>query len=194
MMRVMLAGATVIRLERNYRSTAPILDTTNALISRSRERYSKQLWTERTGGEPPWLVTVKDEHAQTAFVVDRLLELHEEGIPLREMAVLFRAGYLSADLEIELANRRIPYEKWGGLKFLEAAHVKDVLAFLRTKNDKVHGLGLPLPAGAFAGVAAPKTAILPHQPWFGFQKNWQGMKGLISAKQGRSPVPRQAFQ
>lgn len=128
-------GTHIVTLERNYRSVAPILETTNALISRSRERYSKQLWTERTGGEAPWLVTVRDEHEQTRFVVDRLLELHDEGIPLREIAVLFRAGYLSADLEIELANRRIPYEKWGGLKFLEAAHIKDILAFLRVLEN-----------------------------------------------------------
>ncbi|MES2525394.1 MAG: ATP-dependent helicase [Gemmatimonadota bacterium] len=128
-------GTRIVTLERNYRSVAPILETTNALISRSTERYSKQLWTERTGGEPPWLVTLRDEHEQTKFVVDRILELHDEGIPLREMAVLFRAGYLSADLEIELANRRIPYEKWGGLKFLEAAHVKDMLAFLRVLEN-----------------------------------------------------------
>jgi DNA helicase-2/ATP-dependent DNA helicase PcrA len=76
-------------------------------------------------------VAARDEQQQTKFVVDRVLELHEEGTPLREIAVLFRAAYMSADLEIELANRRIPFEKWGGLKFLEAAHVKDVLAFLR---------------------------------------------------------------
>ena len=124
-------GTRIVTLEQNYRSTPPILDTTNTIISRSLERYSKRLWTERDGGEAPWLVTVKDEATQTAFVVDRLLELHEQGTPLREIAVLFRAGYLSADLEIELANRRIPYEKWGGLKFLEAAHIKDILAFLR---------------------------------------------------------------
>jgi DNA helicase-2/ATP-dependent DNA helicase PcrA len=128
-------GTHIVTLERNYRSLPGILDTTNALISRSRERFSKQLWTERSGGEPPWLVTVRDEHEQTRFVVDRILELHDEGIPLREMAVLFRAGYLSADLEIELSNRRIPYEKWGGLKFLEAAHIKDMLAFLRVLEN-----------------------------------------------------------
>ena len=97
----------IATLERNYRSTAPILETSNVLISRARERYTKHLWTERTGGEPPWLVTLRDERDQTMFVVDRVVQLHEEGIPLREMAVLFRAGYLSADLEIELANRRI---------------------------------------------------------------------------------------
>jgi len=124
-------GARVVTLERNYRSTQPILDVTNTLISRARERYSKTLRTERTGGEAPWLVAARDESAQTRFVVDRILELHETGTPLREIAVLFRAGYMSADLEIELTNRKIPFEKWGGLKFLEAAHVKDVLAFLR---------------------------------------------------------------
>jgi DNA helicase-2/ATP-dependent DNA helicase PcrA len=125
------AGATTVTLEQNYRSTQPILSVTNTLISRAAERFTKNLWTERTGGETPWLVAARDEQQQTQFVVDRILELHEEGIPLREIAVLFRAGYMSADLEIELTNRKIPFEKWGGLKFLEAAHVKDVLAFLR---------------------------------------------------------------
>jgi DNA helicase-2/ATP-dependent DNA helicase PcrA len=124
-------GARMVALEQNYRSTQPILDVTNTLISRAQERFTKSLWTRRTGGEPPWLVSCRDEQQQTKFVVDRILELHEEGVPLREMAVLFRAGYMSADLEIELTNRKIPFEKWGGLKFLEAAHVKDVLAFLR---------------------------------------------------------------
>src|SRR5438045_9679534 len=86
------------------------------------------------------IFAARDEQQQTQFVVDRILELHEEGTPLSEIAVLFRAGYMSADLEIELTNRKIPFEKWGGLKFLEAAHVKDVLAFLRlleTPRDEV---------------------------------------------------------
>jgi DNA helicase-2/ATP-dependent DNA helicase PcrA len=125
------AGATTVTLEQNYRSTQPILSVTNTLISRAAERFTKNLWTERTGGETPWLVAARDEQQQTRFVVDRILELHEEGTRLSEIAVLFRAGYMSADLEIELTNRKIPFEKWGGLKFLEAAHVKDVLAFLR---------------------------------------------------------------
>ena len=124
-------GTTVVALEHNYRSTQPILDVTNTVISRAPQRFTKNLFTQRTGGEAPALVAARDEHEQTSWVVDRILELHEEGTPLREMAVLFRAGYMSADLEIELTNRKIPFEKWGGLKFLEAAHVKDVLAFLR---------------------------------------------------------------
>jgi DNA helicase-2/ATP-dependent DNA helicase PcrA len=128
-------GTTIVALEQNYRSTQPILDSSNALISRATERYTKSLWTRRTGGEPPWLVTTRDESEQTRFVVDRLLELHEQGTPLAGMAVIFRAGYMSADLEIELTNRGIPFEKWGGLKFLEAAHVKDALAFLRILDN-----------------------------------------------------------
>src|ERR1035437_8799299 len=124
-------GAAIVPLEENYRSTQPILDVTNTVISRAEERYTKNLFTKRSGGEKPWLVTAHDEQAQTRFVADRLLELHEEGVPLPAMAVLFRAGYMSADLEIELTARSIPFEKWGGIKFLEAAHVKDVLTFLR---------------------------------------------------------------
>jgi DNA helicase-2/ATP-dependent DNA helicase PcrA len=128
-------GANVVALEQNYRSVQPILDTTNLLISRALERFTKNLWTARPGGERPWLVTARDEQQQTRFVVDRILELHEEGTPLKEIAVLVRAGYMSADLEIELTNRKIPFDKWGGLKFLEAAHVKDVLAFLRVLEN-----------------------------------------------------------
>src|SRR5437016_1599172 len=129
------AGATMVALEQNYRSTQPILNVTNTVISRAAERFTKNLWTERTGGEAPWLVAARDEQQQTRFVVDRILELHEEGTPLGEIAVLVRAGYMSADLEIELTRREIPFEKWGGIKFLETAHVKDVLAFLRVVEN-----------------------------------------------------------
>jgi DNA helicase-2/ATP-dependent DNA helicase PcrA len=158
-------GARLVTLEQNYRSTQPILDVTNTVISRATERFTKNLWTKRAGGERPWLVTIKDEHEQTRFVCDRVLELHEEGIPLGEMAVIFRAGYMSADLEIELANRKIPFEKWGGLKFLEAAHVKDVVAFLRVidnPRDEVSwyrvlmlmpGIGDTTARGIMAGMA-----------------------------------------
>lgn len=176
----------IVTLERNYRSNAPILETTNTLISRSRERYSKQLWTERGSGEAPWLVTVRDEHEQTRFVIDRILELHDEGIPLREMAVLFRAGYLSADLEIELANRRIPFEKWGGLKFLEAAHVKDILAFLRVlenPRDEISWYRLLrlLPGVGDATARAAVELLMKH--------NWQPMAiGAVRASSRAKPA------
>lgn len=160
-------GTTMVTLEQNYRSTQPILDVTNTLISRADERFTKNLWTRREGGERPWLVSVQDESQQTRFVVERILELHEEGTPLREMAVLFRAGYMSADLEIELTNRKIPFEKWGGLKFLEAAHVKDVLAFLRileNPRDEVswYRILLLLPGIGEATARAAITAMAAH--------------------------------
>src|SRR4051812_45971701 len=124
-------GVKLVTLEQNYRSTQPILDATNTLISRAPERFTKNLFTDKPGGTKPWLVTARDEAQQTRFVVDRVMEFREDGIALNDIAVIFRAGYMSAELEVELANRKIPFEKWGGLKFLEAAHVKDVLAFLR---------------------------------------------------------------
>jgi DNA helicase-2/ATP-dependent DNA helicase PcrA len=197
----------VVTLERNYRSTQPILDTTNTLISRASERFTKVLWTTRDEGERPWIVTAQDEQAQTRFVVDRLLALHEdEGIPLREIAVLFRAGYMSADLEIELANRRIPFEKWGGLKFLEAAHVKDVLAFLRileNPRDEVswYRVLLLLPgigdataraaidtlaqtawdAAAFGRFAPPPRARTAHTALVGLLDELRGGRGVDGA-------------
>jgi DNA helicase-2/ATP-dependent DNA helicase PcrA len=128
-------GTRVVTLDRNYRSTPQILDSSNTLIAHAGERFAKTLWTERAPSERALLVTARDEPQQTRYVVDRILELHEEGTALSNIAVLFRAGYMSADLEIELANRKIPFEKWGGLKFLEAAHVKDVLAFLRVLEN-----------------------------------------------------------
>jgi DNA helicase-2/ATP-dependent DNA helicase PcrA len=171
-------GTTMIALEQNYRSTQPILDTSNTLISRAAERFTKNLWTHREGGEPPWLVTTSDEQQQTRFVVERILELHEEGIPLSEMAVLFRAAYMSADLEIELTNRKIPFEKWGGLKFLEAAHVKDVLAFLRVienPRDEVSWFRLlQLLPGIGEATARAAIATMVEQSWaVGAFDQWQ---------------------
>ncbi len=125
-------GTTVVALEQNYRSTQPILDVTNTVISRARRALHEEPLHAAHGRRGAGARgTRRTSSEQTRLVVDRILELHEEGMPLREMAVLFRAGYMSADLEIELTKRKIPFEKWGGLKFLEAAHVKDVLAFLR---------------------------------------------------------------
>jgi DNA helicase-2/ATP-dependent DNA helicase PcrA len=124
-------GTTVVTLEQNYRSVEAILDATNLLISGAKERFTKDLWSARGGGRRPRLVTLMDEQAQDTYVADRILEHYEEGIPLMKQAVLFRAGYHADSLELELTRRRIPYHKYGGLKFLEAAHVKDLVAFLR---------------------------------------------------------------
>ncbi len=134
---VQFPGTTIVTLDRNYRSTQPILDTANAVLAQATEGYRKQLRSiDDRPGELPWLVPTRDEQAQTMFTCDRLLQLVEsDGLRLDQIAVLVRAGYMSADLEIELAARRIPFEKWGGIKFLEAAHIKDMLAFLRASEN-----------------------------------------------------------
>jgi DNA helicase II / ATP-dependent DNA helicase PcrA len=124
-------GAAVITLDQNYRSVRPILETTNRIIAQAKDRFTKDLWSERAEGQRPVLATCKDEAAQDEFVIARVLEHYEQGIPLRRQAVLFRAAHLSDSLEIELNRRHIPYHKYGGLRFLEAAHVKDLLSFLR---------------------------------------------------------------
>ena len=128
-------GTTIVTLDQNYRSTQPILNATNRLIAGAAERYSKNLWTARKGGQKPRLVTCSDEFSQNEYVVSRILQHYEEGIPLRRQAVLFRVGHLSNSLEVELQRRNVPYRKYGGLRFLEAAHVKDLVAFLRVLEN-----------------------------------------------------------
>jgi UvrD-like helicase family protein len=123
--------AKVIALEHNYRSTQPILDAANAVIAQTAEQIAKTLYSTKASAERPFLATVEDEAAQARYVADSVLDHREAGIALRRQAVLFRTAHHSDLLEIELGRRNLPFVKYGGLKFLEAAHVKDVLAILR---------------------------------------------------------------
>jgi len=123
--------AAVVTLDRNYRSTQPILAAANAVIEQAQERFTKNLWSDRASAERPRLVNVRDEIDQARYVAAKVLEQREAGVALKAQAVLFRASHHSGPLELELTRRNIPFVKFGGLKFLEASHVKDVLAFLR---------------------------------------------------------------
>jgi len=124
-------GARVVKLEQNYRSLQGILDVANEVISRAADKYTKVLAAERRGEFRPLLVRAQDEHMQSRFVAERILELREQGVELGEIAVLFRSGFHSFDLELELQRRDLPFIKRGGFKFIETAHIKDVLAHLR---------------------------------------------------------------
>jgi len=129
--------ANVVTLDRNYRSTKPILDAANAVIGQAQERFTKDLWTERPSAEKPRLVTLANEADQARYIVDRVLADREVGLRLMDQAVLFRGAHHSDRLELELVRRNIPYVKYGGLKFLEAGHVKDVLSVLKwAENPK----------------------------------------------------------
>jgi DNA helicase II / ATP-dependent DNA helicase PcrA len=121
----------IIKLEENYRSLQGILDLANEVISRASEKYTKVLFTQRRGQFQPLLVRAADEHMQSRFIAQRILELREEGVELSDIAVLFRSSFHSFDLELELQRRDLPFVKRGGFKFIETAHIKDVLAHLR---------------------------------------------------------------
>ncbi|GAB3428355.1 ATP-dependent helicase [Massilia solisilvae] len=134
--------AELVTLDRNYRSTQPILDASNAVIEQAVERHAKTLWTDKLSSAKPQLVLIPDEAEQARWVCNRVLEHREAGIALTQQAVLFRAASHSAALELELMRRNIPFVKFGGLKFLEASHIKDVLAVLRFAQN---------PSGRMAG-------------------------------------------
>ncbi len=134
--------ADIVTLDRNYRSTQPILAAANAVIERAAERFTKNLWSDRLSDAKPNLVTVKDEADQVRYIATSVLEAREAGTPLKQQAVLFRTSSHSGPLEIELTRRNIPFVKFGGLKFLDAAHIKDMLSVLRwaeNPRDRVAG-------------------------------------------------------
>jgi DNA helicase-2/ATP-dependent DNA helicase PcrA len=138
-------AADIITLDRNYRSTQPILAAANGVIELASERFTKNLWTERVSAERPQIVTVRDEADQARYIVEQVLSNREVGTTLKQQAVLFRTSHHSGPLEVELTRRNIPFVKFGGLKFLDSAHVKDMLALLRfvqNPRDRVAGFRL----------------------------------------------------
>ncbi len=132
--------AVVVRLEHNYRSTPAILAVANRILEEAPEGATKTLWSERPGRRRPVLRTCADEGAQAEAVCDSVLRRRESGVALKDQAVLFRAGHHADILELALSRRRIPYVKYGGLRFLEAAHVKDLLALLRILDNPADDL------------------------------------------------------
>ena len=193
--------ARIVTLERNYRSTQPILAAANAVIGLATERFTKDLRSERKADEKPRLVTVADEATQARYVVEQVLERREAAVALRQQAVLFRASSHSALLELELVRRNIPYVKFGGLKFLEAAHVKDVLAFLRllqNPRDRVAGFRvLQLLPGVGPKTAArvldamtsadPCEAISAVTPPHAGAEEWAAFAESFRAARNKSP-------
>lgn len=128
-------NTTIVALEQNYRSSQAILSAANAVIAQAARRYCKELWSQRNEGFRPRFVACADEYGQSNYVVETILERREAGVDLSQQAVLFRASHHSLVLEAELARRNIPFRKYGGLRFVEMAHIKDLLAFLRMAEN-----------------------------------------------------------
>lgn len=190
------APARVITLDRNYRSSQPILTASNAVIAQATERYAKDLWTDRKSSQLPELVTVSDEAGQARWVADQVLAQREGGATLKSQAALFRTASHSAALELELTRRNIPFVKFGGLRFLEAAHVKDLLSILRwAENPRgrmagfrvaqlMPGIG-PATAGklmdAMSASAEPLRTLREFKPGAAAQEEWSAFADTYAA-------------
>ena len=178
-------GTHVETLEQNYRSCGSVLATTNVLIAQAKDRFSKNLFTTQTEGQLPQLITCKDEEAEAAAVIERVLAHYEQGVPLRKQAVLFRAASHSASLEIALMKKNIPFHKYGGLKFLEAAHVKDFISIIRIVENKRDEPAWFRLLNLFEGVGpATAGAVFEH-----FRANNFSVDAL-----GTAPVPKPALR
>jgi DNA helicase-2/ATP-dependent DNA helicase PcrA len=197
--------AEIITLEHNYRSTAPILAAANGVIDLAAERFTKNLWTDRNSAVRPQLVSVRDEADQAGYIVARVLENREGGSTLRQQAVLFRTSHHCGPLEVELTRRNIPFVKFGGLRFLDAAHIRDILALLRfveNPRDGIAGFRLMQlipgigPASAhrvldhMMGAADPIRALLNTPSPTRAVDDWgRFVETVISLRAGRSGWP-----
>src|SRR5579883_1460496 len=195
-------GGAVVKLEDNYRSTPQLVEATNRIIgcAPAGARFEKTLRSPRRDGPRPLLVTCFDEDEQTAFVVRTILEQREAGVALRRQAVLFRAAHHSTSLELELGRRNVPFHKYGGLKFLEAAHVKDVVGFLRlieNPRDLVAGTRTlqllpgvgPKRARALMDAVAERSPA-SFEPWREgrpHSESWAGFVDLVRELSGPAP-------
>jgi DNA helicase II / ATP-dependent DNA helicase PcrA len=187
-------AAQIITLDRNYRSTQPILNAANAVIGLAAERHKKNLRSDRPSSERPQLVSVRDESEQARYVAERILKHREAAMVLKQQAVLFRASHHSGPLEIELTRRNIPFVKFGGLKFLEAAHIKDLLALLRwaeNLRDRVSGFRViqllpgagPVTAARvldrLAEASSGMEALIDYRPPAACEEDWPAFAEIL---------------
>jgi DNA helicase II / ATP-dependent DNA helicase PcrA len=187
--------AEIVTLEENYRSVQPVLDAANALMEPAERQYRKHLRSSRASGQRPYYVTVADDESQADYVVNAVLAAREAGQLLRHQAVLFRASHHSDRLELELGRRNIPFVKYGGLKFLEAAHVKDLLGLLRwTDNPRnriaafrslqlLPGMGPASAAKAFGWLESKgfePVALAGWRPPPAAEPFWAGLSALLA--------------
>ncbi len=206
---VLFPETKVVKLEENYRSTQPILEFTNALMAKAQEKYTKCLFTERSHGEIPKAIDTRSEPEQALFICRFVKEQMKEGRSIKDFAVLFRAAHHSFELEMELTRQGIPYVKYGGFKFMESAHIKDVLAHLRVimnRNDTVSwgrilrlvkNVGQVKSQSIIQWLQSDKSSNWDISEWPGVKRKDKGLKALAKvliriSEKGVSP--RQAVE
>ncbi len=169
----------VITLEQNYRSTQPILNLTNKIIEQAEEKFSKTLFTKKKKGKKPKFVELYNENHQSKYVTDKILELkNDKDVSLNQIAVLFRNGWHSNDLEVELAKRDIPFQKYGGFKFVESAHIKDIIAYLRVVYNKLDSVSWNRILLLIKGIGRKTADKLIYE----IVENKKGFQGLVSSQ------------
>ena len=185
-------GTRIIKLEENYRSTQPILDLTNTIIAEASEKYTKCLFTQKKEGPKPVLLQAGSENEQSRFVCEAVAELQKQGTSLHNIAVLFRSAYHSFDLEIELLQQHLPFMKFGGFKFMESAHIKDLLAHLRVAANPrdsvswnrllqlVPGIGKKSAQKFLAQLKQEEFSLEGALQWLASQKSAKARAGLES--------------
>lgn len=157
------SNCKVYKIEENYRSTSQILDLSNFMIQEAIFKYDKTLFSKNLSGEMPAIICSRNEREQSMFLVQQILELRENEVPLNEIAVLFRSGFHSFDFEIELEKANIPYVKYGGLKFIETAHVKDLVAYLRILFNPRDAISWQRVLTLIEGVGPKKSQVIIEQ-------------------------------
>jgi DNA helicase-2/ATP-dependent DNA helicase PcrA len=201
-------GTKVIKLEQNYRSTQPILSLTNSIIDQAEEKFTKSLFTEEKGGERPEVFSGATETAEARFVVDTITKLLENETPKTEIAVLFRSGFHSYKLEMELGGRGVDFEKRGGLKLTESAHIKDALSFLRIlvnpwdnlswnrillHLDKVGPKTAQKILSSISDSDDPMEALIAYKPAPGWKQGYGRLLELLTRLQGPGLTPGGQF-
>jgi DNA helicase-2/ATP-dependent DNA helicase PcrA len=147
----------IVKLEYNYRSTQPILDVANAVIEGEKQKYSKVLFTTCAGDEMPTLSYFKDPFTEAERVAAKIKDYHDEGVSLNKIGVLYRSNYLSLPVQMALSKLNIPFAVYGGMKFIETAHIKDVLSFLKVHHNPHDEIALARVLMLLEGIG-PKTA------------------------------------
>ena len=182
-------NAKIFRLETNYRSTPQILELANHSIKNNRSQFEKNLKSVKTNASKPALAPLGDSYQQAEFVCQRILELQEEGVELKSIAVLFRAAYQALELELELNKKNILYEMRGGMRFFEQAHIKDVIAFLKIFNNIKDELSWKRVLQMYPGIGpAAAQKLWEHINAF------QDINSLIESKVSASTKAEQSFQ
>ncbi len=196
----------IITLEENYRSVQPILDLTNVVISEASEGFNKNLFSNKKAGNYPLYLNPENEAEQVSYIIEKVTELRSEGIELCDIAILFRAGWHSNALEIELAKNKVPFVKYGGQKFVESAHIKDLISYMRIAHNRfdeiswfrvlslIRGVGPKACTRLFKALVLDKEASSADEKLIKKYKGVEGLQKVLKRIDEEKQAPSEIFK